>query len=86
MDKSGLNIIFHLYAYSKFFFRSLSSWSADILGLQTVENSEVSSAKSLAVDSKLSARSFMYIRQSNGPKIEPVEHQLVLMTNLSTGH
>ena len=31
----------------------------------------MSSANSLAVDSKPSGRSFMYIRKSNGPKIEP---------------
>ena len=31
----------------------------------------VSSAKSLTEDSKLLGRSFMYIRTSNGPKIEP---------------
>ena len=31
----------------------------------------MSSANSLTVDSKPSGRSFMYIRKSNGPKIEP---------------
>ena len=31
----------------------------------------MSSAKSLTEDSKLSGRSFMDIRKSNGPKIEP---------------
>ena len=31
----------------------------------------MSSAKSLTEDSKPSGRSFMYIRKSNGPKIEP---------------
>ena len=53
------------------FFRSLSSWSADIMGSYTVENSKVSSAKSVTVDSDLSGRSFMYVRKINGPKIEP---------------
>ena len=31
----------------------------------------MSSAKSLTVDSKPSGRLFMYMRKSNGPKIEP---------------
>ena len=36
-----------------------------------VENSDVSSAKSLSEDSKPSGRSLMYIRTSNSPNIEP---------------
>ena len=36
-----------------------------------VENNDVSSAKSLAVDCKLSGRSLMYIIKYNCPKIEP---------------
>ena len=36
-----------------------------------VENNDAPSADSLTVDCKLSGRSFMYIRKSNGPKIEP---------------
>ena len=53
-----------------FFFRSLSSWLAEILGSCTVENNDVSSANSSTVDCKFSGRSFIYIRKSNGPKIE----------------
>ena len=36
-----------------------------------VENIDVSSENSLAVDCKLSGRSFIYIRKSNGLKLEP---------------
>ena len=36
-----------------------------------VENNHVSSPNSLAVDYKLLVTLFMYIRKSNGPKIEP---------------
>ena len=36
-----------------------------------VENNDVSSANSFTVDCKFSGRSFMYIRKSNDPKIEP---------------
>ena len=39
--------------------------------MKSVENSDVSSAKSLTEDSKLSGRSFICIRKSNGLKIEP---------------
>ena len=42
-----------------------------ILGTQTVENSDVSSAKSLTEDSKSPGRSFMCIRKRNGLKIGP---------------
>ena len=42
-----------------------------ILGSETVEDSGVSSGKSLTEDSKPSGRSFMYIRKSNGTNIEP---------------
>ena len=36
-----------------------------------VENNGVSSGNSSTVDCKFSGRSFMYIRKSNAPKIEP---------------
>ena len=56
---------------SKKYFRSLSSFLAEILGSYKVENNDVSYANSFTVDCKFSGRSFMYIRKSNGPKIEP---------------
>ena len=37
----------------------------------TFEKIDVSSAKSLTFDIKLFVRSFMYITNSNGPKIDP---------------
>lgn len=36
-----------------------------------VENNHLSSANSLAIDYKLLATSFMYMRKSNSPKLEP---------------
>ena len=45
-------------------------WLAEILESYMVENNDVSSANSFTVDCKFSGRSFMYIRKSNGPKIE----------------
>ena len=37
----------------------------------TIEKIDVSSAKSLTFDIKLLGRSFMYIKSSNGHKIDP---------------
>ena len=81
LERSGLKVTFHFYAQWKIYFRSLSSWLAEILGSYTVEDNDVSSANSFTVASKFSGRSFMYIRKSNGPKIEPCGTQLVLMTS-----
>ena len=86
LERSGLKVIFHFYVQWKKFFRPLSSWLAEILGSYTVEDNDVSSANSFTVDSKFSGRSFMYIRKSNGPKIEPCGTQLVLMTSQYTDH
>ena len=38
-----------------------------------MENKEVSSANNLISDFKLSGKSLMQMRKSNGPKIEPCE-------------
>ena len=52
-----------------------------------VENNDVSYANSFTVDCKFSGRSFMYIRKSNGPKIEPYgKLQLALMSSQNTEH
>ena len=57
--------------HSEKFFSDHSSWLGEILGLYMLENNDVSSANSFTVDCKFSGRLFMYIRKSNGPKIEP---------------
>ena len=71
LERSGLKFIFHLYAQWEIFFRSCSSWLAEILGSYIVENKDVSSSNSFTVACKFSGRSFMYIKKSNGPKIKP---------------
>ena len=75
MLTSGLNDIFHLFAHSDIFFRSLFSTSAEVSLLLTienreVENKEVSSAKSFTVDSMFSDKSCMYIRKKSRPRID----------------
>ena len=65
-DRSGLKVIFHLYAQWEFF-KSVSSWLAEMVGSYTVESNHESSANSFTVDCKLSGRSFMNIRKCYGP-------------------
>lgn len=64
MDRSGLKVVFHQYA------KSLSSWLAEILGLYTVENN-VTFAKSLTVNCKLSGIIHVYKTKVPTSKIEP---------------
>ena len=71
MDRSGLKVIFHLYVQCGVFFRLLSILLYEILGSYTVETNDVSSANSLVEDCKLYGRSFMHIRKTDVPKIEP---------------
>ena len=68
--------------------RSLLIISAKSKGLQTVEESDVSSANNFAIDSMLSERSFMYTKKSKGPAqvLSPVELMPELVTNLRSDH
>ena len=65
-----LNIIFHLEAHSDIFLRSFNKFE-DSDKSHTVENNEVSSANTLADDSKFSGTSLMYIKESSDPNINP---------------
>ena len=62
---SELNNIFHLYAHPEAFLDFILSFTspADNDILQTVRNQEKSSVNNLASDSKLSVRSFRYIKK-----------------------
>ena len=53
------------------FFRSLFNSIVDVFISCTTENREVSSGHSLALDDKLSGKSLIWIKKSNGPKIDP---------------
>ena len=76
------NFVFHILM------RSLLIISAKSKGLQTVEESDVSSANNFAIDSMLSGRSFMYTKKSKGPAqvLSPVEFMPELVTNLRSDH
>ena len=67
---SESQIIFHWLAQLLIFTKSLFTSSGEVFTLWTTENNKVSSADSLAFD-KLSARSFLYIRNRSGPNAEP---------------
>ena len=66
LDKSGLKIIFHLYSLSEFFLDFYLIDQPTYWGRR-----QLMCHLSLTEDSKPSGRSFMYIRKSNGPKIDP---------------
>ena len=51
--------------------KSLFNSLADLVIFSTTENSDISIENSLALDAKSSDKSFMYIRKSIGPSIEP---------------
>ena len=71
LDGSGLRDIFHLLAQRLTLSRSLFSFCEVLIGLQTTESIEVSSAKSFTLDSRLSDKSSIYIKKSNGTRTEP---------------
>ena len=59
LDRSGLNDIFHWYAQSCIFNRSLLSVEAEVFTQFTMLNKEVSSAKSLTSEFSPSGKSFI---------------------------
>ena len=68
--RSGLNIIFYWYAHSEILFESSLTSSVETMSF-TIEEIDPSSAKSFTFDMKLLGRSFMYIKNSNGSRIDP---------------
>ena len=67
---SGLNNIFHWWAHLEIKSKSLFSWSDECLISWTVEKIELSSPKSFTDDKSLD-RSFIWLRKSKGPNIDP---------------
>ena len=72
LDGSGLKYIFHSLDLRLTLSRSLFSFCEVLIWSRTIENIEVSSAKSFTLDSRLSDKSLIYIYiKNNGPRIEP---------------
>ena len=67
---SGLKLIFHWNAHLFIFAKSLFSSRAEIKS-QTTENKDVSSASSLVFEDNPSEKSLIYIKNNNGPSMEP---------------
>ena len=72
---SGLKIIFHCYANWKITLRSRFKNLADSLGSKTIEKRDISSANNLEIELSPSGRSFIYIKNNRGPRMDPVELQ-----------
>ena len=53
------------------FFKSLLSSFAEVVMSCVTENRDVSSANSFALEDRSPDKSFMYIKNNNGPKMEP---------------
>ena len=68
---SGLKLIFHWKAQSLIFFKSLFSSFTEVVVSCFTEHRDVSSANSFALEDKSPDKSFMYIKNNNGPKMEP---------------
>ena len=66
-----MTLIFHWRAQWLILVNSKLSLAAELSILCATEKNEVSSVNNLALDNNSSTRSFMYIKNSNGPSIEP---------------
>ena len=68
---SGLKLIFHWNAHLVFFVKSLFSSRVEVLLSWITENKDVLSAKSLVFEDNPSDKSLIYIKNNNGPSMEP---------------
>ena len=68
---SGLKVIFLCLAQSRILSRSLFSIFAVSSGSKTIEDKDVSSANNFTFDFRPAAKSFINIRKTRGPKIDP---------------
>ena len=68
---SRLKLIFYWKAQSLSFFKSLFSSFAEVVMSCVTENRDASSANNFALEDRAPDKSFMYIKNNNGPKMEP---------------
>ena len=68
---SRLKLIFHWKAHSLTFFKSSFNSFTEVFTSWKTENNDVSSAKCFALEVKLSDKSFVYVENNNGPRIDP---------------
>ena len=70
---SGLILIFHWKTHLLIFTKSLFCSRAEVLLSWITKNKDVPSANSLAFEGNPSDKSLIYIKNNNGPSIEPWE-------------
>ena len=68
---SGLKLIFHWKAQLLILFKSSFKFYADKFLSNITEKRDVLSANSLGFETKSSEKSFIYIKKSSRPRIEP---------------
>ena len=83
---SELKFIFHCTVHSEIFVRSLFRLTVFLVISCTVENEEVSSAKSFGLDCKQFGKSFMHIKNNKGPKLIFVERLHSSLSMMRTDH
>ena len=66
----GLELIFHWKTQWFILVKSSFKFCADNCLLRITEKKDVSSANNLGFETKFSGKSFMYIKKSNGPRIQ----------------
>ena len=71
LETSGLNGIFHWYAYWEIFHKSSLDLFKEFKLSLTTAKIDVSAAKSLGWENNPLGKSFMYTKKNNGPKIDP---------------
>ena len=69
---SGLKLIFHWKSQSLIFFESLLSSFVEVVMSCVTENRDVSSVNNFALEGSLPDKSFLYIKDNNDPKMEPL--------------
>ena len=68
---SGLKLVFHCNAQSRNFARSSFNSFAEVSTLKTTESSDLSSAKSFALEDKSFVKSLIYIKNRSDLKVDP---------------
>ena len=84
--RSGLNDIFHWYAQSCIFNRSLLSVEAEVFTQSAMLNKEVSSAKGLTSEFDPSSRSFIEMMKNSGPNTDPCGTAALNYSQLEVDH
>ena len=81
---TGLKNLFHWYAHREITLRSRFNYLANSLRSWTIEKSDASSAKNLAVELSPSGRSLICIKNNRGPRMDPCGTPFLLWNQLDS--